>query len=108
MNYVCNRASSGRIRWEVWCLSSSSETCCSDSYTELGEQIVARENTTTTPNLCGRDDSRSMSFSATFLNQLDISNLTITALQQTTTKLRIVCEGMNLDCQYLQVAGEMS
>ena len=107
MNYVCNRVGSGRISWEVWCLSSSSETCCSDSYTESGGQTVAREDTTTI-NLCGRDASRNMHFNATLHNQLDVSNLTITALQPTTTKLRIVCEGMNLDCQYLQVAGEMS
>ena len=107
MNYVCNRVS-GRIRWEVWCLSSLTETGCSDSYTELGEIILARENTTTTPILCGLDYSRNMYFDATLHNQLEVSNLTITALQQTTTKLRIVCERMNLDCQYLQVAGEMS
>ena len=107
MNYVCNRVSD-RIRWDVWCLSSLTETCCSDSYTELGEQILARENTTITANLCGSDDSRSMHYSAIFHNQLDVSNLTITALQLTNTKLRIVCERMNLDCQYLQVAGEMS
>ena len=106
MNYVCNRVS-GRIGWEVWCLSSLTETCCSESYTELGEQILARENTST-PILCGSQDSRSMYFDATLHNQLDVSNLTITALQLTTTKLRIVCERMNLDCQYLQVAGEMS
>ena len=42
MNYVCNCVS-GRIRWEVWCLSSLTETGCSDSYTELGEIILARE-----------------------------------------------------------------
>ena len=107
MNYVCNRVSSVLIRWDVWCLSSSSETFCSDSFTESGQQILARENTTTTPKLCGLDD-RSMHFNAILNNQLDISNLTITALQLTNIKLRIVCEGMNLDCQYLQVAGEMS
>ena len=107
MNYGCNRVS-GRISWEVWCLSSSSETVCSDSYTELGQQILARENTTITVNLCGSVDSRSMHYSAIIHNQLEFSNLTITALQLTTTKLRIVCEGMNLDCQYLQVAGEMA
>ena len=107
MNYVCNRVGSGRISWEVWCLSSSAETCCSDSYTEKGEQILTRENTTTTPTLCGFDDSRNMHYSAIFHNQLEFSNLTITALQLTNTKLRIVCEEINLDCQYLHVAGEM-
>ena len=107
MNYVCNRVGFVLIRWDVWCLSSSSETVCSDSYTESGEQIQARQNTTITPKLCGLDD-RSMHFNAILDTQLDISNLTITALQLTNTKLRIVCEQMNLDCQYLQVAGEMS
>ena len=96
----------GRISWEVWCLSSSSETVCSDSYTELGEEIGTRENTAT-PVLCGNQDSRSMYFDASLHNQLDVSNLTITVLQLTNTKLRIVCEEMNLDCQYLQVAGEI-
>ena len=108
MNYVCNRVGSGRISWEVWCLSSSSETVCSDSYTESGQQIVVRNVSTIPYYLCGSDDSRSMHFDATLHNRLEVSNLTITALQQTTTKLRILCEGMNLDCQYLQVAGEMS
>ena len=107
MNYVCNRVGSGRISWEVWCLSSSAEIVCSDGYTESGEDIGTRENTAT-PVLCGNTDSRSMYFDATLHNQLEVSNLAITALQNTTTKLRIVCEGKNLDCQYLQVAGEMS
>ena len=106
MNYVCANTGITVIRSYIWCLSSTSETYCSSSYTELGEQISAIENTTYTANLCGCDDSSMyFNFNATFLNQLEVS---ITVPQQTTTKLRIVCEGMNLDCQYLQVAGEMA
>ena len=105
MNYVCNRVGSGRISWEVWCLSSSSESCC---YTESGQQIVVRNVSTIPYYLCESDDSRSMHFDATLHNRLEVSNLTITSLQLITTKLRIVCEEMNLDCQNLQVAGEVS
>ena len=50
VNYVCNRVS-GIISWEVWCLSSSSETFCSDSYTS-GQQILTRENATTNQDHC--------------------------------------------------------
>ena len=103
VNYVCNRINTGRtfIILHIWCVSSSSETCCSDSYTEQGEQIVAAENSFITALLC------SPPFMLTYTNQHNVSNLTITVPQHTNTKLRIVCEGMNLDCQYLQVAGEM-
>ena len=104
VNYVCSRTNAGRtaIISYIWCVSSSSETCCSDSYTEQGEQIVAVENSVATTSLC------SPPFMLTYTNQHNVSNLTITAPQHTTTKLRIVCEEMNLDCQYLQVAGELS
>ena len=103
MNYVCNRT----YEWTfiisyIWCQSSSSETSCSDSYTEPGEQIVAKENEVANISLC------SPYYMLSYTNQYNVSNLTITVLQQTTTKLRIVCEEMNMDCQYLQVAGEMS
>ena len=104
MNYVCNRANTGRtaIISHIWCVSFSSKTCCSDGYTEQGEQIVAVENSVATTSLC------SPPFMLTYTNQHNILNFTITVPQHTTTKLRIVCERMNLDCQYLQVAGEMS
>ena len=103
MNYICNR-NTGSIYSIVyiWCLSSSSETCCSDGYVDSGEQIVATENRVDTKSLC------SSLFIITHAAQHNVSNVNITVPQQTTTKLRIVCEGMNLDCQYLQVAGEMS
>ena len=102
VNYVCNRTNTRRttIISYIWCLSSSSETCCSDSYTEQPRQIVAVENRVVTTSLC------SPPFMLTYTSQHNVSNLTITVPQHTTTKLRIVCERMNLDCQYLQVAGE--
>ena len=104
VNYVCNRTNTGRtfIISHIWCVSSSSETYCSDSYTEPGDQIAAVENSVVTTSLC------SQPFMLTYTNQHNVSNFTITVLQHTNTKLRYVCEGMNLDCQYLQVAGEMS
>ena len=103
MNYVCNQntGSTHSIVY-IWCLSSSSETCCSDSYVDSGEQIVVQENRVDTTSLC------SPPFMLTHASQHNVSNVNITVPQQTTTQLRIVCEEMNLECQYLQVAGEMS
>ena len=62
-------------------------------------KIVAVENSVA---LC------SPPFMLTYTHQHNFLNFTITVPQHTNTKLRIVCERMNLDCQYLQVAGEMS
>ena len=52
MNYVCNHQRNGRIRRKIWCLSSSSETSCSGSYTEPGEQIVTGEGIIVSESLC--------------------------------------------------------